>query len=80
MVKEKSSFICSDYKELQMIMAYIALYALIFRYFRTFSSIIKLSNRNSQQAKSKLSYKEISFFESDYCKNNLGYEGVKEDL
>ena len=24
-------------------------------------------------------YKEISFFESDYCKNNLGYEGVKED-
>jgi hypothetical protein len=59
MVKEKSSFICSDYRELRMIMAYIALYALIFRYFRTFSSIIKLSNRNSQQAKSKVHMKVV---------------------
>jgi hypothetical protein len=37
-----------------MIMAYIALHALIFSYFRTFSSILKLSNRNSQQAKCKI--------------------------
>ena len=27
-----------------------------------------------------LLYKEISFFESDYCENNLRYEGVREDL
>ena len=24
-------------------------------------------------------YKEISFFESDYCENKLKYEGVRED-
>jgi hypothetical protein len=45
-----------------MIMACIALYALVFRYFRTFSSIIKLSNRNSQQAKSKLDTTLLEFF------------------
>jgi hypothetical protein len=62
MAKKKSSFICSDYIGLQMVIACVTLHALIFSYFSTFSSIFKLSNRNSQQVKCKVKLKWLNKF------------------